>query len=159
MFLVLLLASQYRDTQDNGLDGLDTSRSQLSIQQGLATSEENFEYGPGEERHARGIIHGNVPGFARQVLRATSQIESPLHSQSDQDVYPSSIAEEGLMKISDGPAKNEKPLNQPRQEESRLLGHLLTNYDKRVRPIRDPSKNITIYVGLTLTQIFDMVSM
>ena len=54
--------------------------------------------------------------------------------------------------------KNEIPLNHPRQDESRLLKHLLTNYDKRVRPILNAKKNITIYVGITLTQIFDMVS-
>jgi hypothetical protein len=48
----------------------------------------------------------------------------------------------------------------PKQEqhESRLLHYLLTNYNRQVRPLLDHSGNITVSVGITLTQIFDMVS-
>lgn len=42
--------------------------------------------------------------------------------------------------------------------ESRLLNYLLTNYNNKVRPILDHNGNITVHVGITLTQIFDMVS-
>ena len=167
--MFLLSASQYRYTNNNGLDGLDTTRSQLSIRQGLAKSSENVEYGSGDVRDERAV--GATPQIQSpdrtvgatpqaqspgRTVGATSQIKSPLHSQ---DVGPSPVSEETFIKISDGPSKNEVPLNQPRQEESRLLEHLLTNYDKRVRPVLDASKNITIEVGITLTQIFDMVSM
>lgn len=41
--------------------------------------------------------------------------------------------------------------------ESRLLNYLLTNYNNKVRPILDHNSNITVHVGITLTQIFDMV--
>jgi hypothetical protein len=46
----------------------------------------------------------------------------------------------------------------PKQEqhESRLLHYLLTNYNRQVRPLLDHSGNITVSVGITLTQIFDM---
>ena len=43
------------------------------------------------------------------------------------------------------------------QHESRLLTYLLSNYNKQVRPILDHNGNITVHVGITLTQIFDMV--
>ena len=155
LILFLLSASQHRYTSNNGLDGLDTTRSQLSIRQGLAKERDKLEYGPGYARDQRAV--GATPQIQSpdRTVGATSQIKSPLHSQ---DVGPSPVSEETFTKVSYGPAKNEVPLNQPRQEESRLLEHLLTNYDKRVRPVLDAKKNITIEVGITLTQIFDMVS-
>ena len=44
------------------------------------------------------------------------------------------------------------------QEESRLLNHLMTNYDREVRPVYNASHKVVVSVGITLTQIFDMVS-
>ena len=44
------------------------------------------------------------------------------------------------------------------QHESRLLEYLLTNYNRHVRPVLNHTKNVTVNVGITLTQIFDMVS-
>ena len=44
------------------------------------------------------------------------------------------------------------------QQESRLLSHLMENYDKEVRPVINASKAVEVRVGITLTQIFDMVS-
>jgi len=46
----------------------------------------------------------------------------------------------------------------PKQEqhEARLLHYLLTNYNRQVRPLLDWTGNITVSVGITLTQIFDM---
>ena len=44
------------------------------------------------------------------------------------------------------------------QHEARLLHYLITNYNKNVRPLLDHNGNITVHVGITLTQIFDMVS-
>ena len=43
------------------------------------------------------------------------------------------------------------------QHESRLLHYLLKNYNKQVRPVLDHTENVTVHVGITLTQIFDMV--
>lgn len=159
LFLFLLSASQDRHTNNNGLDGVDTSRRQLSIRQGLAKSGVNFEYGPGNVRDERAV--GATPQIQSpdRTIGATSQIQSPLHPVGDQDVDPSSVSEETLMQTYDEPAKNEKPINHPRQDEARLLDYLLKHYDRRVRPILDAKKNITIFVGITLTQIFDMVSM
>ena len=45
------------------------------------------------------------------------------------------------------------------QQESRLLAYLMQNYDKQVRPLVNHNGNITVHVGITLTQIFDMVSL
>jgi hypothetical protein len=92
---------------------------------------------------------GLLSNKGSDVVRGTKVIQSPLHSVDDvESLSPLSSTDS---------VKNEIPLNYPRQDESRLLRHLLTNYDKRVRPILDAKKNITIYVGITLTQIFDMV--
>ena len=44
------------------------------------------------------------------------------------------------------------------QHESRLLEYLMTNYNRHVRPVLNHTKNVTVNVGITLTQIFDMVS-
>ena len=123
---------------------------------------ESFEYGSGGGRYERAVgtsaqIQSGIllkasqdikPKSSTDSVGATSQIKSPLYP-AEKIVYTES---------SDHPVKNELPLSHPRQDESRLLNHLLTNYDKRVRPILDAKKNITIYVGITLTQIFDMVS-
>ena len=54
-------------------------------------------------------------------------------------------------------SKNEFGMR-PTQEESRLLKYLLSNYNKQVRPVYDHRGNVTVHVGITLTQIFDMVS-
>ena len=43
------------------------------------------------------------------------------------------------------------------QQESRLLNHLMENYDREVRPVYNASHAVVVNVGITLTQIFDMV--
>ena len=43
------------------------------------------------------------------------------------------------------------------QEESRLLNYLMANYDREVRPVYNASQAVVVRVGITLTQIFDMV--
>ena len=43
------------------------------------------------------------------------------------------------------------------QEESRLLNYLMGKYDREVRPVYNASKPVVVRVGITLTQIFDMV--
>lgn len=43
------------------------------------------------------------------------------------------------------------------QDESRLVNYLMQNYDREVRPVSDMRRNVTVKVGITLTQIFDMV--
>lgn len=43
-------------------------------------------------------------------------------------------------------------------DEKRLLDSLMTGYDRNVRPVRNASHPIVIQLGITLTQIFDMVS-
>ena len=45
------------------------------------------------------------------------------------------------------------------QEESRLLTYLMENYDREVRPVYNASHPVEVKVGITLTQIFDMVSL
>ena len=43
------------------------------------------------------------------------------------------------------------------QFEAKLLTYLLRDYDRRVRPVTNHNSNVTVHVGITLTQIFDMV--
>lgn len=42
-------------------------------------------------------------------------------------------------------------------DEQRLLRHLFHGYERTVRPVRNASTPVVIRMGLTLTQIFDMV--
>ena len=163
-----LSASQYRYSNDNGLDGAYTLNGPFSITEDLSQPGGRFEYGPGGGRYERDAAVGATPQIqspdrqhakkeSLKPIEATSQVISPLHTLDDVD-SSLSLPEETTTNTYIA-VKNEIPLNHPRQDESRLLQHLLTNYDRRVRPIVDPQKNITIYVGITLTQIFDMVSM
>ena len=48
--------------------------------------------------------------------------------------------------------------NPPVQMESKLLKYLMKNYDREVRPVINPKTAMVVNVGITLTQIFDMVS-
>ena len=43
--------------------------------------------------------------------------------------------------------------------EQRLMNHLLKDYERSVRPVKNASDTVLIKMGLTLTQIFDMVSL
>ena len=53
-----------------------------------------------------------------------------------------------------------QPIKEHRmQEESRLLNYLMGKYDREVRPVYNASKPVVVRVGITLTQIFDMVSL
>lgn len=42
-------------------------------------------------------------------------------------------------------------------DEQRLLNYIMRGYEKSVRPVRNASTPVVIRMGLTLTQIFDMV--
>ena len=42
--------------------------------------------------------------------------------------------------------------------EQRLMKNLLQNYERSVRPVRNATDTVIVKMGLTLTQIFDMVS-
>lgn len=63
-----------------------------------------------------------------------------------------------LFFISDARYDSYASRRQTDQQESRLLSHLMENYDKEVRPVINASKAVEVRVGITLTQIFDMVS-
>ena len=150
----LLPASQYRYAENYGLDGINSLGDRNPIRHGSAQS--GGSYGQGGGRYERAV--GTTAQIqSPDVVRATSQINSPLYPL-DHVQATSPMPQENATGSYVSVEKNEIPLNHPRQDESRLLKHLLTNYDKRVRPILNAKKNITIYVGITLTQIFDMVS-
>lgn len=42
-------------------------------------------------------------------------------------------------------------------DEQRLLHHLLKNYQKAVRPVRNASNAVIVKLGMTMTNIFEMV--
>ena len=48
--------------------------------------------------------------------------------------------------------------NEPLPVEQKLMNHLLRNYERSVRPVKNASDTVHVRMGLTLTQIFDMVS-
>ena len=155
MIVSFISASQYRYAESYGLDGFYSLNDRNPIRHGSTRPGESVEYGPSGGRYERAV--GTTAQIqSPDVVRATSQINSPLHPLDDVKAT-SPIPIENVTGSYVAVEKNEIPLNHPRQDESRLLKHLLTNYDKRVRPILDAKKNITIYVGITLTQIFDMV--
>lgn len=43
-------------------------------------------------------------------------------------------------------------------DEQKLLYHLLKSYDRASRPVFDASMPVTVRLGITLTQILDVVS-
>lgn len=43
-------------------------------------------------------------------------------------------------------------------DEKRLLNYLMRNYDRSIRPVKNASTPVVIRLGITLTQIFDLVS-
>ena len=43
-------------------------------------------------------------------------------------------------------------------DEKKLLNYLMRNYDKRIRPVKNVSSPVLIRLGITLTQIVDLVS-
>ncbi|CAD5208516.1 unnamed protein product [Bursaphelenchus xylophilus] len=56
-------------------------------------------------------------------------------------------------------AEAKPPLNRPTEyqtEEQRLLYHLMRTYERSVRPVRNASTTITVKLGMTLTNIFDI---
>ncbi len=76
----------------------------------------------------------------------------------------SSSAPSAPMGITNPLTPEVRPLPEPLvqqgiQEESRLLSYLMRNYDREVRPVINVSSKVTVLVGITLTQIFDMVRM
>ncbi|XP_071746121.1 neuronal acetylcholine receptor subunit alpha-2 [Lepeophtheirus salmonis] len=75
--------------------------------------------------------------------------ESALRKRSDREI-------EDSQKSTNPRLSSSKPLLPRVQQESVLLNHLLKNYDRHVRPLYNASNKMTIKVGITLTQIFDM---
>jgi hypothetical protein len=43
-------------------------------------------------------------------------------------------------------------------DEQRLLYYIMTNYENSVRPVQNASQTVNIDLGITLNQIFDVVS-
>lgn len=43
-------------------------------------------------------------------------------------------------------------------DEKMLLNYLMRNYDRSIRPVKNASNPVVIRLGITLTQIFDLVS-
>ncbi|VDK32550.1 unnamed protein product [Gongylonema pulchrum] len=59
------------------------------------------------------------------------------------------------------PNRTEIPDDNLRQfgvnDEQRLFKHIIHNYDVSVRPVRNASTVVDVYMGLTLTHIFNIV--
>ena len=94
------------------------------------------------EQHFEGMT-GGAAGLAGQSGHATPSL-TPIPG--------SSIAADSSTISSNIPVKPSVE-----QQESRLLAYLMKGYDRQVRPLTNHNGNITVHVGITLTQIFDMV--
>lgn len=58
-----------------------------------------------------------------------------------------------------GPVTNNPDYsNEQNNDERRLFNYLMRNYDNTIRPVINASKPINIRLGITLTQIFDLVN-
>lgn len=54
--------------------------------------------------------------------------------------------------------KDEYNIENVKTEEQRLLYHLLNHYERATRPVRNSSSTVRVKLGMTLTNIFDLVS-
>jgi hypothetical protein len=55
-------------------------------------------------------------------------------------------------------AADENYVDEEREpDEQKLMNHILRGYEKSVRPVRNATSTVLIKMGLTMTQIFDMV--
>ena len=66
---------------------------------------------------------------------------------------PDLRTDERFMGYSDSESHEDMP------DEQRLMRYLFRNYEKTVRPVRNASTAVEIRMGLTMAQIFDMVSL
>ncbi|KAH3832550.1 hypothetical protein DPMN_086504 [Dreissena polymorpha] len=81
------------------------------------------------------------------------------------------IAKDGQPMVNDVPKVSYAQMPAPRvgpaipshergvPDEQRLMNYLFQGYERTVRPVRNASTPVVIRMGLTLTQIFDMVNM
>lgn len=52
---------------------------------------------------------------------------------------------------------NEVEMDDQSNDEKRLVEYLMRNYDNKIRPVRNANRPVNILLGITLTQIFDLV--
>jgi len=71
----------------------------------------------------------------------------PMSNNSDNDTDATAAADDDDV---------DEDLDSP--TEQRLMRHLLRRYETAVRPVRNASETVIVRMGLTLTQIFNMVS-
>ena len=123
----------------------------LEVRQTMAQKE-------GSTRHANGsIVVSETVGMHR-----TKAYESPFKRNKT----TSSSTQEAVhvLRSSSRSHANEAQENLPTQEEEqtnherRLLEYLMRNYDNTIRPVRDAASPVVIKLGITLTQIVDLVS-
>ena len=123
----------------------------LEVRQTMAQNE-------GSTRHANGsIVVSETVGMHR-----TKAYESPFKRNKT----TSSSTQEAVhvLRSSSRSHANEAQENLPTQEEEqtnherRLLEYLMRNYDNTIRPVRDAASPVVIKLGITLTQIVDLVS-
>ena len=161
-FLRYLEAWQYRYANSHGLDGEFGLDSNSPIRHSAsANSGEMLNYGEWGVRNKRTVgTTAQIQAPEKSSVKATNDIQNPLHSldnvQSTKPMVEHTKATNDIETESNLTVNNETLLNHPRQDESRLLKHLLMNYDKRVRPVLDAKKNITLNLGITLRHIFDV---
>ncbi|VDO63842.1 unnamed protein product [Heligmosomoides polygyrus] len=93
---------------------------------------------------SRGVA---LASLALMLLQLIALVNSQLSETSDLPPIPSreSVADIDLSKFG---------IN----DEQKLFRYLLKDYDKAVRPVFNASKVVKVYIGLTLTHIFNIVS-
>lgn len=63
------------------------------------------------------------------------------------------------MRYSRGPLSVAEEVEGRENDEKRLLRHLMRGYERDVRPVKNATTPVVIQLSITLTQIFDMVSL
>lgn len=84
-------------------------------------------------------------------LHRSKARESPFKSKAESQ-------DQGSDLHSSDSSDNEEVDIRQTNHERKLLAYLMRDYDKSIRPVRDAKSPVVIKLGITLTQIVDLVS-
>lgn len=96
----------------------------------------------------------------RMDLEAPTESESLFLSSSEREWsrdYDRDLGLESLEEMGEEQEEDEEE-DDTIPVEQRLMNHLMKHYERSVRPVKNASDTVLVRMGLTLTQIFDMVS-
>lgn len=102
------------------------------------------------------LVYANsTESFMTSPDSTDSQSTSPAEVASTQSLFNDVTTE---VITSESPDEDDEEEDEPLPQEQRLMNKLMENYEFSVRPVKNASATVNVRMGLTLTQIFDMVS-